>query len=125
MFLANSSSIMETSNKSAEVARIWRGWTSTQDAEKLEHILRDEAIPSIEKNKPDGLKGIELLTLQDGNEVMFTTIMYFESIESIKAFAGKDYSKAHIDPAVGPLLTQYDKLVAHHTIKVSKSWKLI
>ena len=122
VFLANSSSTMETSNRPAKIARIWRGWTSTQNAEKLEHILRDEAIPSIEKNKPDGLKRIELLTLQDGNEVMFTTIMYFESIESVKAFAGEDYAMAHIDPAVGPLLTRYDKLVAHHTIKESKSW---
>lgn len=123
VFLTNSIPHMETSNVNIKIARIWRGWTSPQNASKLEHILRNEAIPSIEKNKPSGLKGIELLTLDTGNEVMFTTIMYFESIEAVRAFAGEEYSKAHIDPAVKPLLTKYDQVVEHHTIKESRTWE--
>ena len=114
---------METLQPTVNVARIWRGWTSLEDAEKLEHILRKEAIPSIEVNKPSGLKGIELLTMNIGNEVMFTTIMYFDTIESIKAFAGNDYSKAHIDPAVRPMLKKYDQIVEHHIVKESRTWQ--
>ena len=113
---------MENSNTSAKIARIWRGWTSILDARRLEAILRDEAIPSIEKNKPDGLKGLQLFTLQTGDEVMFTTVMYFDSIESVKAFAGEEYSKAHIDRAVRPLLLRYDEMAAHHTVKESRKW---
>ena len=114
---------METTPETkAKIARIWRGWTSIEDAEKLELTLRNEAIPSIEKNKPKGLKGIQLLTLQSGNEVMFTTIMYFDSLEAVKAFAGNEYSKAHIDPAVKPLLKRYDQVVEHHTMKELKTW---
>ena len=122
VFLANSASTMETSNRSVKIARIWRGWTSLENAPKLEAILRDEAIPNIENNKPDGLKGIQLFTLQNGDEIMFTTVMYFDSIESVKAFAGEEYSKAHIDPAVRPLLLRYDEVVSHHTVKESRNW---
>lgn len=122
VFLANSASTMETSNRPVKIARIWRGWTSLENAPKLEAILRDEAIPNIENNKPDGLKGIQLFTLQNGDEIMFTTVMYFDSIESVKAFAGEEYSKAHIDPAVRPLLHRYDEVVAHHSVKESRNW---
>ena len=114
---------METLQPTVKIARIWRGWTSIEDAEKLEHVLREEAIPGIEMNKPNGLKRIELLTMKIGNEVMFTTITYFDSIESVKAFAGNDYSKAHIDPAVRPLLKKYDQTVEHHIIKESRTWQ--
>ena len=120
ILLTNSTFQMETTN--TKIARIWRGSTSVQDAKKLEQILREEAIQSIEKNKSNGLKGIALLTLQKENEVVFTTIMYFDSIESVIAFAGDDYLKAHIDPAVKPLLTRYDKVVEHHTIRESRTW---
>lgn len=122
VFLTNSTSSMEPATTNTKIARIWRGWTSVQNAKKLELILRKEAIPSIEKDKPNGLKGIQLLTLHTGDEVMFTTIMYFDSIESVKAFAGDDYSQAHIDPAVRPLLIRYDKVVEHHSIQESKTW---
>jgi hypothetical protein len=122
VFLVNSTSTMETSNRPVKIARIWRGWTSLENAPKLEAILRDEAIPNIENNKPEGLRGIQLFTLQNGDEIMFTTVMYFDSIESVKAFAGEEYSKAHIDPAVRPLLLRYDEVVAHHTVKESRNW---
>ena len=55
---------METLQPTVKIARIWRGWTSIEDAEKLEHVLREEAIPGIEMNKPNGLKRIELLTMK-------------------------------------------------------------
>lgn len=121
-FLINSTFKMEKSNSSIKIARIWRGWTTVQNAQRLETILREEAFPSIEKNKPHGLRGIHLFTLQTGDEVMFTTVIYFDSIESVKAFAGEEYVKAHIDPAVRPLLIRYDESVAHHAVKESKNW---
>lgn len=104
------------------IVRIWRGWTTIENAAALEKVLRYEAIPSIESAKPKGLKGINLLTLPGKNEVQFTTIMYFESIEAIKEFAGEDYGNAHIDPSVAPLLLRYDKDVEHHTLKETRNW---
>ena len=113
---------MKKQNSETRIARIWRGWTTVENATALEKILQEIAIPGIEKNKPEGLKGIQFMTLKQENEIMFTTIMYFESLESVKAFAGDDYAKAHIDPAVAPLLNRYDTIVEHHTVKESRTW---
>jgi hypothetical protein len=123
VFLTNFISQMKSSNTNPKIARIWRGYTSVQNAPKLGEILRDKAIPSIEKNRPRGLKGIELFSLKNDDEVMFTTIMYFDSIESVKAFAGEDYSRAHIDPAIEHLLKRFDHVVEHHAIEESKAWR--
>jgi len=107
---------------SKQIARIWRGWTTKENAPALERVFRDNAIPGIELSKPKGLIGITLLTLERGSEVEFTTILYFDTLESVKAFAGDDYEKAHIDPAVQPLLLRYDKRVEHHMLKESRNW---
>ena len=40
------------------IARIWRGWTTHDNAEQFEQILTTQAIPGIEKNKPSGYLGI-------------------------------------------------------------------
>ena len=124
VFLMNNSTASNPTpgNSPTTIVRIWRGWTTADNAIKLERALRDEAIPGIEANKPKGLNGIQLLTMKMGNEVQFTTIMYFDSIESVKAFAGEGYTKAHIDPSVAPLLIRYDKIVEHHTLKEQRSW---
>ena len=104
------------------IARIWRGYPSMQNADALERLFVDQAIPSIGSNKPHGLKGIQLLRLEKENEVEFTTIMYFDTIESVKEFAGNDYQQSHIDPAVGPLLSRYDQRVQHHVVREAKMW---
>jgi hypothetical protein len=121
--MSNSTASHPTPDKSSTtIVRIWRGWTTTDNALKLERALREQAIPGIEANKPKGLNGIELLTMNMGTEVQFTTIMYFDSIESVKAFAGEEYTKAHIDPSVAPLLLRYDQIVEHHILKEQRSW---
>lgn len=113
----------QNENENLSVVRIWRGWTSKENADALEKILRTEAIPSIVANKPNGLKAINLLMLDNNEEVQFTTIMYFDSINSVKQFAGEDYSHAHIDPAVAPLLLRYDKIVEHHILNESRAFE--
>lgn len=123
IFLSNTTSNMEKQNSKTQIARVWRGWTSKENGKALEKILREVAIPGIEKNKPNGLKGIQLLTFEHSDEIAFTTIMYFESLQAVKEFAGEDYTKAHIDPAVAPLLNRYDKVVEHHMIKESRTWE--
>jgi hypothetical protein len=117
------SSTVTTENKTPTITRIWRGWTSNENAAAFEKALTEIAIPAIEKNKPNGLLAIRLLKRLSGNEVEFTTIMQFNSIEAVKAFAGEDYGSAHIDPEVKPLLIRYDVTVAHHETVYTKMWK--
>lgn len=103
------------------ITRIWRGWTSKEKADEFRKTLTNEAIPSIEKNKPKGCLGIQVLRRDVGKEVEFTTIMLFNSLSAIKQFAGEDYEAAHIDPKVRPLLLRYDDRVAHNETLFTKA----
>jgi hypothetical protein len=109
-------------HESRTITRIWRGWTSKENADKFQKTLADEAIPSIESNKPKGCLGIQVLRRETGEEVEFTTIMLFNSLSAIKEFAGEDYEAAHIDPKVKPLLLRYDGRVVHHETLFAKVW---
>src|SRR5688572_15279888 len=84
-----------TENLPPAICRIWHGWTTVENADKFEQILTKEVIPGFEKNKPKGYQGIQLLRRDIGEGIIeFTTHMWFDSIESVKGFAGKDYETA-------------------------------
>ena len=108
--------------ESRTITRIWHGWTGKENADKFQKTLTDEAIPSLESNKPKGCLGIQVLRREAGNEVEFTTIMLFNSFSAIKEFAGEDYEAGHIAPKVKPLLLRYDNRVAHHETVFTKVW---
>ena len=89
----------------------------------FQHILSTKAIPDIEKTRPEGCLSIQLLKREIGDEVEFTTIMQFQSVAAIKAFAGDDYEAAHVDSSVKPLLLRYDQRVSHGETLYSKVWE--
>jgi heme-degrading monooxygenase HmoA len=106
---------------SSTIIRVWHGWTTKENADAFEKTLTHHAIPSIEQNKPDGCLSIQLLRRDSGNEVEFTTLMTFNSMEAVKQFAGEDHEAAHVDPEVKPLLLRYDLRVAHYVTRYSKT----
>jgi hypothetical protein len=106
-------------HKAPQIARIWRGWTTKANAVTFERLLQEEILPSIMKNDPKGIREIQLLKHEAANEVEFTTIILFDSLEAVKAFAGEDYEAAHIDPRVGNLLSRFDKRVTHREVSFS------
>jgi len=111
-----------TQHEPLTITRIWHGWTSKDNADKFQKTLTEEAIPNIESNKPKGCLGIQVLRRETGEEVEFTTIMFFNSLSAIKEFAGEDYDAAHIDPKIKHLLLRYDTRVAHHETLFTKVW---
>ena len=44
----------------------------------------------------EGYKGIQLLERDVENQVEFTTIMWFDTIESVKQFAGENFESAYV-----------------------------
>jgi hypothetical protein len=113
-------SYFDNLTKEHMIARIWNGWTTKQDAARLESILTTEIIPEFEKDLPKGFRGMQLMTGEDGDHMKFTTIMYFDSLNIVKDFAGENYTVSHIDPKVKPLLTHYDETAQHSLIKYER-----
>ncbi|HEV8282765.1 MAG TPA: antibiotic biosynthesis monooxygenase [Chitinophagaceae bacterium] len=99
------------------VARVWRGYTPHENADAYENFLKSEFMPAIEKKKIAGYKKFQLLRKEETDEVAFITIMWFDSIEQIKAFAGADYEKAVVHPTAQALLKRYDQYAQHFELK--------
>ena len=96
------------------ITRIWRGWTTPENASAYQTLLLDEIFPRIEGRKVEGYRGISLVKRDLGQEVEFVTIMWFDSIESVRAFAGNDYEVAVVPPKARAVLARFDERSAHY-----------
>ncbi|HEY5361627.1 MAG TPA: hypothetical protein VIJ82_28735, partial [Streptosporangiaceae bacterium] len=59
-----------------------------------------------------------LLRREDGQEVMFTSITYFKSLDAVRAFAGDNYEQAVVEETARPVLRRWDERVSHHEVAV-------
>ncbi len=48
------------------------------------------------------------------SEVEFMTILWFESMEAVRNFAGEDYEVAVVPPKARALLSRFDERSAHY-----------
>lgn len=95
------------------IARIWHGYTSKHNADIYEKLLKDEIFVGIERKNVKGYKGIQLLRRALEAETEFTTIMWFDNIESVKQFAGDDYETAYVPVKAREILARYDDKSIH------------
>lgn len=99
------------------IARIWQGWTSPLNADAYESLLKGEIFPRIAAKGVAGYRGIDLLRRSAGpDEVEFTTIMWFDSWDAVRAFAGEDAERAVVPPAARALLSRFDERSRHHDV---------
>ena len=98
------------------ISRIWHGYTTPENAADYEALLLSEIFHTIEAKKIDGYRGIQLLKRQLENEWEFITIMWFESIDSVKQFMGGDYETAYVLHQDQKLLSRYDQRSAHYDL---------
>ena len=96
------------------ISRIWHGWARRDNADAYEQLLRSEVLPGIETRRIDGFLGAHLLRRDDGEEVEFVTICWFDSLEAVRTFAGSDYERAVVPPAARALLSRFDDRSAHY-----------
>ena len=101
------------------ISRIWHGWTTLENADVYENLLKTEIFPGIAAKKVAGYRGIQLLQRQLRNEVEFITIMQFDSLEAVKQFAGEDYEKSYVPDKAKAVLLRHDEKSQHYAIKES------
>jgi len=98
------------------ICRLWRGWTSPDNAAEYERIVRTEVIPAIEARNVPGFRHIDLMKRDLGFEIEFQTLMWFDSFDAIEAFMGKDYSLSHVPTAARAVLERFDERAAHYEV---------
>jgi hypothetical protein len=98
------------------ICRLWRGWTSPENADAYQRIVHTEVIPAIEARKIAGFRHIDLMKRNLGGEIEFQTLMWFDSLDAIKAFMGEDYTVSHVPPEARAVLNSFDDRAAHYEI---------
>jgi antibiotic biosynthesis monooxygenase (ABM) superfamily enzyme len=103
------------------ILRIWHGWTSPQNADAYEKLLLEEIFVGIGNRRIEGYRGIELLRRDGAAETEFITMMRFDTIDSIREFAGADYEAAVVPPSARALLSRFDARSQHYDLRAARA----
>ena len=99
------------------ISRIWHGYTQPGNADAYEALLRDEIITGIEDRSIDGLREIQVFRRDLGDEVEFITVMWFDSLDAVRTFAGEDHEASVVPPAARELLARFDERSQHYEVR--------
>jgi antibiotic biosynthesis monooxygenase (ABM) superfamily enzyme len=99
------------------ICRVWHGWTTPENAGAYEQLLRSEIFRAIAERGIPGYRGIELLRRIAGDSVEFVTLMWFDSVETVRKFAGADYEVAVVPAEARALLERFDARSAHYEVR--------
>ncbi len=109
----------DTTQKGANmIGRVWHGWTTQGNADAYERLLRDEIFPAIAGKGVAGYKQIELFRrgLPSG-DVEFMTVMWFDSWDAVREFAGEDYELAYVPAKARAVLARFDERSQHYEMR--------
>ena len=105
------------------IKRIWHGWTTPENADTYENLLKEEIFVWIRNRHIDGFKGMQLLRRSVGEEVEFITIMTFDSLDAVRTFAGQDYEVAVVPEKARAVLSHFDEKSQHYQVIIDQSGK--
>jgi heme-degrading monooxygenase HmoA len=98
------------------IARHWRGWTRLADAPAYERLLQETVLPGLQGIS--GYRGGYVLRRDGDTEAEFVVINHFDSLESVKRFAGADYETPVFEPEARRLLARVENVAHHYEVRV-------
>jgi hypothetical protein len=104
-------------NKKQKIIRTWKGWTSIENAPIYENMLINEVFPAVKRKGVEGLEKVSISTMKKEDEVEFFLVLQFDSLETVKMFAGENYQMAYIPDNAKLVLSRYDKTADHFELK--------
>lgn len=96
------------------IARLWHGRTPTDKANAYLAFLLARAIPDYASTP--GNVTAQILRREEGDVTHFITLTHWESLESIRAFAGDDISRAKYYPEDAGYLLEFAPTVSHYEV---------
>ncbi|MGA2083529.1 MAG: antibiotic biosynthesis monooxygenase [Holophaga sp.] len=97
------------------IARHCRGWTKPGDADSYELLLKGTVLPRLKLIT--GYRGGYVLRHDGDKESEFVVINLFDSLESVRAFAGDHYQVAVFEPEAKVLLSRVEPEAMHYDIR--------
>jgi len=114
LFMQKNASASPSVKPKPMIARIWHGRTLTAKADEYERYLNASGVERMLKT--DGNHGVEVLRKSDGPRTDFVVISYWESIDAVKRFAGKEFEKAVILDRDREFLIEVEPNVLHYEV---------
>lgn len=98
------------------IARMWCGWAPSATADDYQRHYETDVAEHL--REVPGFRGARLLRQQDGDEVRFTSIVFFTGMDAVRGFAGDEPGVAVLEDAARRVLTHWDERVTHHEVAV-------
>jgi len=95
-----------------KITRIWHGVTRAEHAEEYLKYVEDTGMKDYRQVK--GNLSAKLLRRVEGDKCHFLTVTEWDSYESIKKFAGENYSKAKYYELDRKYLLAFEENVVHY-----------
>lgn len=93
------------------IVRIWHGRTRTANADAYRQFVIETGIPDYKSAK--GNLGAEIWQKEEGAVSHIWTISWWDSLESVRGFAGDDIEKAKYYPGDENFLLEFEPTVIH------------
>jgi hypothetical protein len=104
------------------ICRLWKGWTTRENADAYEDYLRNELFPRVAAELgARGYEGHHVLRLERDGETEFVTMVWFTSLDAVRSFAGDDYRVPVISPKARQLLSRYAECCDHYELRAAAS----
>ncbi len=99
------------------IARVWRGSTLAENAGRYMDYMQDTGVKELRAT--EGNRGVYVLRRISGGQAEFVFISLWESMESVKRFAGSDVEKAVYFPKDKEFLLELEPNVKHYEVMVN------
>jgi heme-degrading monooxygenase HmoA len=96
------------------IARLWRGWTRGEDADAYGRYL--ELTGMTTARSTPGNRGAYVLARRDGDRAEFLTVLLWESLDAVQAFAGDEITRARFFPEDDRYLVDRELEVEHYEV---------
>lgn len=98
------------------IARFWTAKTSQAQAPGYTDHLKNHVLATL--REVGGYVGARLLERETDGGVEIVVITFWQSLGSVRKFAGDDIERAVVSDEIVPLLLSYDQRVRHYDVVV-------
>ncbi|MGB3387884.1 MAG: antibiotic biosynthesis monooxygenase [Pseudaminobacter sp.] len=102
------------------ITRIWRSYTTPDNAEAYEHLLDTLMFPAIEGLRLPGYKNMELLRRTDAGEVEYIWVMNFDTEKNLSPLKAEADDPVSVPRAAQQLLTRWDERASFYETRKSR-----
>ena len=96
------------------IARTWRATATPEKAATYHRHFVTKVVPHLRTIA--GYQGASLLRRETDGDVEFLAVTLWDSVHSIRAFAGPDPASAVVDPEAQALLSEFDVTVHNYQV---------